>query len=160
MNDFALHPRLAADTFAVADLSLSRVLLMNDNRFPWLVLVPRLPDAREIIDLAPANRLLLAKEIDRAADHPCAYALADRHAHSCADVHVRAWLHAPYHARCGLTGTHAQACTTTHTHTTAHAHAQAHSHGTPRIMSVTELFTSAPGPRWDCADTGPHPRRD
>lgn len=67
MNDFALHPRLAADTFAVADLSLSRVLLMNDNRFPWLVLVPRLPDAREIIDLAPANRLLLAKEIDRAA---------------------------------------------------------------------------------------------
>lgn len=67
MTDFALHPRLAADTFAVADLSLSRVLLMNDNRFPWLVLVPRLPNAREIIDLAPANRLLLAEEIDRAA---------------------------------------------------------------------------------------------
>ncbi len=67
MTDFALHPRLAADTFAVAELSLSRVLLMNDNRFPWLVLVPRLPEAREIIDLAPANRLLLAEEIDLAA---------------------------------------------------------------------------------------------
>ncbi len=43
-------------------------------------------------------------------------ALADRHADSCADVDVRACLHAPYHARCGLMGTHAQACTMTHTH--------------------------------------------
>jgi hypothetical protein len=43
------------------------------------------------------------------------YALADRHAHSCTDVHVRACLHAAYHARCGPTGTHAQACTMTHT---------------------------------------------
>lgn len=67
MTDFALHPRLAADTLAVTDLALSRVLLLNDSRFPWLVLVPRLPGAREIIDLAPANRLLLAEEIDLAA---------------------------------------------------------------------------------------------
>ena len=43
------------------------------------------------------------------------YALADRHAHACADVDVRACLHAPHHARCGRTGTHAQACTMTHT---------------------------------------------
>jgi hypothetical protein len=51
-------------------------------------------------------------------------ALADRHTDSCADVDaharadvdVRACLHAPYHARCGPTGTHAQACTMTHTH--------------------------------------------
>ncbi len=39
-----------------------------------------------------------------------------RRAHSCADVDVRACLHAPYHARCGLTGTRAQACTMMHTH--------------------------------------------
>ena len=56
---------------------------------------------------------------DRHAD-ACAnidsYALADRRADACADVDVRACLHAPYHARCGLTGTHAQACTMTHTH--------------------------------------------
>ncbi len=51
------------------------------------------------------------------------YALADRHTHSYADVdaHARAdvdvcaCLHAPYHAR-GPTGTHAQACTMTHTY--------------------------------------------
>ena len=50
--------------------------------------------------------------------HACSdidsYALADRHAHAGADVHVRACLHAPYHARCGLMGTHSQACTMTH----------------------------------------------
>ncbi len=43
-------------------------------------------------------------------------ALADRRTFSCTDVDVRACLHAPYHARCGLMGTHAQACTMTHTH--------------------------------------------
>ena len=37
---FELHPRLIADTFDVARLPLSRVLLMNDARFPWLLLVP------------------------------------------------------------------------------------------------------------------------
>ncbi|HUI16279.1 MAG TPA: HIT family protein, partial [Alphaproteobacteria bacterium] len=38
---FALHPQLAADTRFVADLPLCRALLMDDSRFPWLVLVPR-----------------------------------------------------------------------------------------------------------------------
>ena len=67
MTDFTLHPRLAADTFAVTDLALCRVLLMNDGRFPWLILVPRRPGAREIVDLAPDDRRLLADETDRAA---------------------------------------------------------------------------------------------
>lgn len=67
MSDFTLHPRLAADSLVVTDLALCRVLLLNDSRFPWLVLVPRLAGAREIVDLAPADRLLLAEEIDLAA---------------------------------------------------------------------------------------------
>jgi len=58
------------------------------------------------------------------------YAVADRHADSCADVDVRACLHAPYHARCGLTVTHAQACTMMHACALAHAH----NHGPPRMM--------------------------
>jgi hypothetical protein len=33
---FALDDRLARDTFAVGDMALSRVLLMNDARWPWL----------------------------------------------------------------------------------------------------------------------------
>ncbi len=43
MTDFALDPRLSADTIALGDLALSSVLLLNDKRFPWFVLVPRLP---------------------------------------------------------------------------------------------------------------------
>ena len=42
MSEFVLHSRLEADTTFVADWSLSRVLAMNDARYPWLVLVPQL----------------------------------------------------------------------------------------------------------------------
>ena len=64
---FALHPRLAADTFLVGDLPLCRVLLMNDQRFPWLILVPRRADIREIIDLTAPERAILMEEIASAA---------------------------------------------------------------------------------------------
>lgn len=67
MSDFTLHPRLAGDSHAVTDLALCRVLLMNDSRFPWLILVPRLAGAREIVDLGQADRLQLAQEIDLAS---------------------------------------------------------------------------------------------
>ncbi len=46
MSDFTLDPRLDADTILLGDLALSRVLLLDDKRFPWLVLVPRLPASR------------------------------------------------------------------------------------------------------------------
>ena len=52
MTAFALHPGLEADTAFVADWPLCRVLLMNDARYPWLVLVPRRAGAVEIMDLA------------------------------------------------------------------------------------------------------------
>ena len=66
MAEFALHPRLAADTIFVEDWPLSRVLLMNDARYAWVVLVPRRANAVELHDLAPADRLLLMEEIARA----------------------------------------------------------------------------------------------
>ncbi|HWA89575.1 MAG TPA: HIT family protein [Rhizomicrobium sp.] len=64
---FALHPRLDADTVFVADWSLSRVLLMNDARYPWIVLVPRRADAVEIFDLDEADRAVVVEEIARAS---------------------------------------------------------------------------------------------
>jgi diadenosine tetraphosphate (Ap4A) HIT family hydrolase len=60
---FTLDPRLAADTIVVGDLSLSRVLLMNDARFPWLILVPRRAQLREIVDLAASEQSALMGEI-------------------------------------------------------------------------------------------------
>jgi diadenosine tetraphosphate (Ap4A) HIT family hydrolase len=60
---FALHPTLARDTVEVARLPLCRVLLMNDRRFPWLILVPEREGLREIHDLPPAERSTLIEEI-------------------------------------------------------------------------------------------------
>jgi diadenosine tetraphosphate (Ap4A) HIT family hydrolase len=65
---FALDPRLAADTFAAGDLELSRVLLMNDSRYPWLILVPRREGLREIVDLDAAERAVLMEEIAAASN--------------------------------------------------------------------------------------------
>ena len=62
---FALHPQLEADTTPVGDLPLSRVLLMNDANYPWLILVPRLPGISEIIDLEENAQGQLTAEIAR-----------------------------------------------------------------------------------------------
>ncbi|NLZ79691.1 MAG: HIT domain-containing protein [Gammaproteobacteria bacterium] len=35
----------------LGNFALSRVLLMNDSRYPWLILVPRVVDASEVFDL-------------------------------------------------------------------------------------------------------------
>jgi diadenosine tetraphosphate (Ap4A) HIT family hydrolase len=60
---FKLHHQLAADTARVCDLPLSAVLLMNDARYPWLILVPRQTDVREIADLGASERGTLMEEI-------------------------------------------------------------------------------------------------
>jgi diadenosine tetraphosphate (Ap4A) HIT family hydrolase len=67
MPDFLLDPRLKADTLTIADWPLSRVLLINDSRFPWLVLVPRRDGVTDLIDLDMADRMQLMAEIERAA---------------------------------------------------------------------------------------------
>jgi diadenosine tetraphosphate (Ap4A) HIT family hydrolase len=67
MPDFTLHPQLAADTVAVGDLALCRVLLSKDANYPWLILVPRRSDIVELIDLTAVDRAALSAEIDAAA---------------------------------------------------------------------------------------------
>jgi diadenosine tetraphosphate (Ap4A) HIT family hydrolase len=67
MSRFALDPRLAADTIPVGDMALSRVLLTNDERFPWLILVPRRMGLVELTDLPPKYRAILMEEIAAAS---------------------------------------------------------------------------------------------
>src|SRR5690606_37134293 len=62
----ALHPQLAADTHPLATLELCDLRLMDDANYPWLVLVPRVPGARELLDLDAPRRHLLTDEIDLA----------------------------------------------------------------------------------------------
>lgn len=61
--EFVLHPRLAADTFAVGDLPISRVLIMNDARFPWLILAPRRAALTEWHEMTPPDREAVSAEI-------------------------------------------------------------------------------------------------
>lgn len=67
MNAWHLDARLADDTAPVIDLKLCEVRLMDDANHPWLVLVPKVADAVELIDLSPAQRDQLTAEIDTAA---------------------------------------------------------------------------------------------
>lgn len=61
---FELHPQLAADTFLVGNLPLCRVLLMNESRYPWLILVPQRYGISEIYQLSTAERTQLWEESD------------------------------------------------------------------------------------------------
>lgn len=67
-DEFALDPRLATDTHPITQWPLCDVLLMDDARYPWLILVPRVPGARELIDLDESTRTQMRKETDAAAE--------------------------------------------------------------------------------------------
>ena len=63
---FLIDPRLEADTVPVVSLQLCEVRLMNDARFPWLVLVPRRTGLVELFDLDPQDRPQLLCELEQA----------------------------------------------------------------------------------------------
>jgi diadenosine tetraphosphate (Ap4A) HIT family hydrolase len=64
---FTLDPRLQADTRHVAMLPLCELRLMDDARYPWLVLVPRRAGMVEIADLAEAEQRQLWQETNQVA---------------------------------------------------------------------------------------------
>lgn len=65
VTGFVLDARLEADSLFIADGPLSQVRLIDDTRFPWLLLVPRVAGAVEWIDLDGAQQRLLLAEIHR-----------------------------------------------------------------------------------------------
>jgi diadenosine tetraphosphate (Ap4A) HIT family hydrolase len=65
MQPFTLHPQLAQDTLFIKDLLLCRVVLMNDARFPWVILVPRRQGVCELMDLMPGEQTLVLNEIHK-----------------------------------------------------------------------------------------------
>ncbi len=60
---FQLDSRLAGDTLEVASLTLCQVMLFNDRRYPWLILVPRQTGVTEILDLSVADQAQLWREV-------------------------------------------------------------------------------------------------
>ena len=68
MSDFLLDPRLAADSLFIADGPLSQIRLMDDARYPWLLLVPRVADIAEWMELDGNQQRLLLAEVNRAGN--------------------------------------------------------------------------------------------
>jgi diadenosine tetraphosphate (Ap4A) HIT family hydrolase len=62
-----LHAQLEADTHFVASLGLSELLLMDDAQYPWLILVPRIAGATELVDLDEQQQAMLMQEITMAS---------------------------------------------------------------------------------------------
>lgn len=60
---FQIDSRLAGDTLEVASLTLCQVLLLNDQRYDWLVLVPRRESVTEVLDLSPLDQAQLWREV-------------------------------------------------------------------------------------------------
>ena len=63
MTAFNLDPRLRDDSIPVADLGLCSLRLMDDRRFPWLLLIPRRPGCVELLDLQAEDQAQLGREI-------------------------------------------------------------------------------------------------
>ena len=59
---FRLHTRLSADSLHVASLALSQLRLMNDRRFPWLILIPMRQDVTEVHQLNTKDQQALMAE--------------------------------------------------------------------------------------------------
>jgi diadenosine tetraphosphate (Ap4A) HIT family hydrolase len=64
---WSLNPQLERDTINIGDLPLSRVLVIKDANYPWLLLVPRRVDTVEIVDLNEVEQAQLMTEINRVA---------------------------------------------------------------------------------------------
>lgn len=62
---FKLHDRLDQDTIELGDFDLCKVLLSNDTNYPWVILVPKKADIREIHELTEEEQQTLTKEISK-----------------------------------------------------------------------------------------------
>ena len=59
---FQLHPQLQLDSIEIGQLTLSRLLLINDSQYPWFVLVPERTGITEIYQLSEKDQQQLQRE--------------------------------------------------------------------------------------------------
>ena len=59
---FVVDSQLKQDTISLAALPLCDLLLMNDANYPWLILVPRRPAIRELIELSDLDQRQYLRE--------------------------------------------------------------------------------------------------
>lgn len=66
-SEFILHSQLEKDTFFIGSLKTADILLMNDSRYPWIILVPRINNVCDITDLTAEQRTDFNEEINHVA---------------------------------------------------------------------------------------------
>jgi diadenosine tetraphosphate (Ap4A) HIT family hydrolase len=59
---FELHPQLQLDCLEIGRFRLCRLLLMNESRYPWFILVPEREGMTEIYQLNETDQILLLQE--------------------------------------------------------------------------------------------------
>lgn len=64
---FTLDAQLEADSRHVIWLGLCELRVMDDARWPWLVLVPQRPGVEELHELTPLDQAMLTFEVNLAA---------------------------------------------------------------------------------------------
>jgi diadenosine tetraphosphate (Ap4A) HIT family hydrolase len=69
MGEFVLNKQLEADTHLVCELENCSLRLLDDARWPWLVLVPRVAGIEEWHDLSKGQRIMIDDEVARIASH-------------------------------------------------------------------------------------------
>ena len=62
---FTLDERLTQGTVTIADWPLCQVLLKNEKNYPWVLLVPKRADIKEIYQLSQNDQQQLTVEIDK-----------------------------------------------------------------------------------------------
>ena len=75
---FQLHPQLAADTHLICRVENCQILLMDDARFPWIVLVPEVAGIRELYELNERQQQQAYQSILRISKSLAEYSNADK----------------------------------------------------------------------------------
>ena len=67
MTPFALDERIEAASLPLGETDFCLLRLMNDSRYPWVVLVPRRPATVELFDLTADDRRCLVEDASHLA---------------------------------------------------------------------------------------------
>lgn len=65
---FHVDSRLSRDSAASLELGFSKLLLFNNANFPWVILIPKKHNLREITDLIEQEQIMLLKEINQVSN--------------------------------------------------------------------------------------------
>jgi len=65
---FNLDPRLTADCLPIGHFALCQLLLMNEVRYPWFILVPRRKAVTEVFQLSKEDQAQLWQEVGDLAE--------------------------------------------------------------------------------------------